>query len=137
MDNIEDIEKINEYIDNCNIKLSHYDMAFVLSKIFNNKYRYLGKKKWEYYDDDDIIWKDDENKKHIINDIKYNLSNMFVKRSSYWLDLSLKEKCVDLEILYKIKSNKLLIAANYLNDDKYISIVIKEATSFFDIHSND
>lgn len=136
MDNIEDIEKLNEYIDNCNIKLSHYDMAYVLSKIYNNKYRYLGKKKWEYYDDDNT-WKDDENKKHLIKDIKNNLSNMFVKRSSHWLEMSLNEKCVNHEILYKIKSNKLLTAANYLKDDKYISIVIKEATSFFDIHSND
>lgn len=131
------IDGINNYIDNCNIKLSHYDMAFVLSNIYKNKYRYLGKQKWEYYDETEQAWKEDNNKKNLKYDIKLNLSDMFMKRSLHWFNLSYTVTCVNLQILYKMKADKLLHAANFLKDDKYISTVIKEAGSFFDIHIND
>lgn len=126
-------DEINQLLDTCNNNLSHFDLALVFFNIFKHKYRYLGKKKWEYYDMHSQVWLLDTNKEKLKDDLRNGLSEMFLTRSIYWYDLSINS--IDLELIYKMRSERLLKARGFLRSDKFISILIREASAFFDIQN--
>ena len=136
-DNINTSDDIFNIIDRCNTNLTHYDVAVIVSIVFKNVYRYIGNRNWEYLNSSNE-WVPDNKARILKMDIKTQISNLFTTRSLYWYNIS-DESHVDInsEIHAKMMSQKMLKAAYKLKDNKFISVVIKEARSFFDIHIND
>jgi len=133
----ENVNVINSYIDQCNNNLTHYDISLILNIVFKKFYRYIGDKNWEYYDIQDESWKQDVKSQKMRNDIKTVISDLFSTRSLHWLRIS--EECSDINssIHAKYLSEKMLNISLKLKNNTFISVVIKEARSFFDIHNND
>jgi hypothetical protein len=124
-------------IDRCNTNLTHYDVAVIVSVVFKDAYRYIGNRNWEYLNSSNE-WVSDNKSSRLKMDIKTIISNLFMTRSLYWYNIS-SEGHIDIntEIHAKLMSQKILKAGHKLMDNKFISVVIKEARSFFDIHNND
>lgn len=134
-DNIEDI---NISIDNCNHHLTHFDIANILFKIFKNKYRYIGNKKWEYYDQTNKAWVLDNKTLKLKSDIKNVVSEYFIQRSLYWHNKSTTDvHDISQEIHAKMMSVKMINATYKLKSDPFVNVVIKESQSFFDLHNVD
>ena len=123
-------------IDRCNTNLTHYNVAIIVSIAFKNVYRYIGNKNWEYLNSSND-WVPDNKASKLKMDIKTVISNLFTTRSLYWYNISDNHVDINSEIHAKLMSQKMLKAGHRLKDDKFISVVIKEARSFFDIHRND
>lgn len=130
-------EDIYIYIDRCNVEFTHYDIAIIVYKVFKKMYRYIGNKQWEYFDISTKKWAIDDKNKKLKLDIKTIICDLFTTRSIYWYDKSSTCSDIDSDIFAKMKSEKMLNVGLKLKDDKYISIVIKEASSFFDYQKND
>lgn len=136
-DNINIPDDIYTIIDRCNINLTHYDVARIVSIAFKNVYRYVGNKNWEYKNSSNE-WVPDNRALKLKMDIKTVISNLFTTRSLYWYNISDDHHHdINSEIHAKLMSQKMLKAGYKLKDKKFISVVIKEARSFFDIHIND
>lgn len=129
-------DDLNKCIDRCNQECTHYDVSVIVHKVLKNMYKYHGDGKWKYYDISDNIWKNDMRNHKLRYDIKTVISDLFVVRSMYWFDQVISTD-INQEVYAKFMSEKLMKIASKLKDDKFISIVIKEARSFFDIHSDD
>lgn len=130
-------DEINIYIDKCNSNLTHYDISLIVHKVFKKMYRYVGDKHWEYLDFADNIWKQDVKCQKLRNDITTIVADLFVVRSIYWYNESEKIQDVNSEILAKRLSQKMLDASYKLKNNTFISVVIKEAQSFFDFQNNE
>jgi hypothetical protein len=129
------IGDINEYIDKCNLELTHYDVSLIVHKVFKDKYRYKGDKQWEYYDTRNGEWVIDKKSDKLKMDIKTIISDLFSHRALYWYNESHKCDNINSEIHAKIMSEKLLNAGYKLKNNNFILIVIREAQSFFDYHN--
>ncbi len=123
-------EQLNHFIDNTVNNTSHYDLAYIFYNIFKDKYRYIGKQRWDVYDYNNKEWKKDLYKFNLKNDIRLTMADYYLKRSIYWYKTSIDNK--EMDIIYKMRGEKLLRIRNNLKNDKYISILIKEASAFFD-----
>jgi len=130
------INDINDYIDKCNHNLTHYDISLIVYKVFKNQYRYIGEKQWEYHDCLDKKWKIDKKSERLKSDIKTIVSDLFSTRSLFWYNESQKCENINNEIHAKFMSEKMLNAACKLKNNSFISIVIREAQSFFDFHND-
>lgn len=136
-DNINIPDDIFTIIDRCNINLTHYDVAVIVSIAFKNVYRYIGNRNWEYLNSSNE-WVSDHKASKLKMDIKTVISNLFTIRSLHWYNVSDEQRSdINSEVHAKLMSQKMLKAGHRLKDDKFISVVIKEARSFFDIHRND
>lgn len=131
-----DINNINNYIDQCNYHLTHYDVALIVFKVFKKCYRYIGKHKWEYFDTNDNMWKKDERKNKLITDIKTIIADLFITRATYWYNIS-KNNNNDINTIIheNFMAEKMIRAGNKIKNNNFIAIVIKEAEPFFDIHN--
>lgn len=130
-------EDINIYIDRCNVDFTHYDIAMIVHKVFKHMYRFIGNKQWEYFDLKDKTWIIDDKNKKLKFDIKTIICDLFTTRSLYWFEQSTQYNDINSDIFAKIMSDKMLKISDKLKDDKYISVVIKEAACFFDIYKYD
>lgn len=133
----ENVDVINGYIDQCNNNLTHYDISLIVHIVFKKYYRYIGDKSWEYYDIRNGIWKHDVKSQNMRNDINSVISDLFSTRSLHWLRISEQCSDINLSIHAKYLSEKMLNTSLKLKNNAFISVVIKEARSFFDIHTND
>lgn len=131
------IEDVNNCIDRCSFNLTHFDVANIIYKIFKNKYRYIGNRKWEYYDTTEKKWLRDHKKVKFKSDIKIIVSDLFIQRSVYWKQQSLQEKDINTEIHAKMRSENMVMSSYKLKNEGFISVVIKEAQSFFDVFNVD
>jgi len=130
-------DEIYTYIDQCNSNLTHYDISIIVYRVFKNAYRYIGDKNWEYFDLVENDWKLDNKCQKLRNDIMTIVSDLFVTRSIFWHNESEKLSDVNAEILAKRLSQKMLNASFKLKNNSFISVVIKEAQSFFDFQNNE
>jgi hypothetical protein len=130
-------DEIYTYIDQCNSNLTHYDISIIVYKVFKDSYRYIGDKNWEYLDLVEKDWKPDNKCQKLRNDIMTIVSDLFVTRSIFWHNESEKLSDVNAEILAKRLSQKMLNASFKLKNNSFISVVIKEAQSFFDFQNNE
>ena len=128
------LEDINKCVDSCT-HFVHYDIAVIASKIFKNMYRYLGSSQWEYYDIQTKTWVKDFKANRFKNDIDYVIGDIFIHRALYWYELSKNYNDIHDEMRAKFMYEKMLRASYIIKNMKYISIVIKEAKGFFDIHN--
>ena len=130
------LEDLNKCVDNCT-NFVHYDIAILVYKVFKKMYRYIGANHWEYFDVLEKEWKTDHRIHRFKNDIKSVIVDLFITRSLYWFDLS-KTLAHDIhaEMRAKFMYQKMLKASYTIKNDKFISIVIKEARGFFDIHND-
>jgi hypothetical protein len=133
----DNVNEINTYIDQCNADLTHYDISIIVHKVFKNFYRYVGDKHWEYLDCSNSTWKLDNKCQRLKTDIATIVSDLFVSRSLYWHNESEKLQDVNSEILAKRLSEKMLNASFKLKNHTFISVVIKEAQSFFDFQNEE
>ena len=136
MNNDFSIDAINRYIDQSSYNTTHYDISVIVFKVFKNLYKYTGVGQWQYYDLQDHTWKHDKNRHRFKHDIKTVLSDLFLTRYLYWYEQSTCQN-VDNEIHAKFMADKMFRACHKLKDDKFISVVIKEAKGFFDIYNDD
>jgi hypothetical protein len=135
--NIRNIDEINQYIDRMPDSLTHYDASIIIYMILKNMYRYIGNGRWEYMHLSLQMWKADDYKRKMKSDIRTIVSDVFLKRSMYWYDLSKECSDINEKNAKNYVSNKFLYFSSKMQNDKFISIVIKEAQAFFDIHRND
>jgi hypothetical protein len=126
---------VNSYIDKCSFNVTHYDICIILHILYKSNFRYIGKKHWEYLQE--LEWIEDVKANKLRNEIRTVISDLFVKRYLYWYNLTIEKKDINEEIHNKLMADKMLKIAYKLKKDKFISVVIKEAQSFFDIHNND
>jgi hypothetical protein len=118
---------INDYIDICiGSNGSHYDVSKVIYEVIKNKFKYMGKNIWKY--NDEIV--DDKNN-YLKNELKSNISNVFIVRGCFWDDKAINETNINKSMDYKLKSSILLQIAGKLKDPKYIISIIKELKQFF------
>ena len=136
--NITNIDEINRCIDRLPEGLTHYDAAMIVYMVLKNMYKYYGKNKWEYFDLRDGMWKIDIYRNRLKADIRTVVSDAFLKRSMYWYNIS-KEGCYDVNDMNAKNyiSNRILQHSAKMQNDKFISVVIREARGFFDIHRYD
>lgn len=121
---------LNEYIDICiSSNGSQYDVSKVIYELIKNKYMYCGKNIWKYNLDGNYVI-DDKND-ILKKELKSDIINKFIERSTYWDDKSINEKDINISISYQIKSSILLQIANKLKDNKYLNSIIKELKQFF------
>jgi hypothetical protein len=121
---------LNDYIDICiGSNGSHYDVAKVIYELIKTKFNYCGRNIWKYNNNDEMIVDEKQNK--LKSELKSNVINSFIIRSTYWDDKSINETNINLSVDYQIKSNILLQIANKLKDDKYINYIIRELKQFF------
>jgi hypothetical protein len=136
--NITNIDEINRCIDRLPEGLTHYDAAIIVYMILKNIYKYHGKNKWEYFDLRDRMWKIDIYRNRLKADIRTVVSDAFLKRSMYWYNLSkLHNDDVNDMNSKNYISNRILQHGSKLQNDKFISVVIRESRGFFDIHRYD
>ena len=137
MNNNFSIDIINRCIDQTNHNLTQYDVSVIVHKVFKNLYRYKGAKQWEYLDIQDNTWKHDKNKRRFKHDIKSVISDLYITRYMHWYSiLNNTPNEIDTEIHARFMADKMFRASYKLKDDKFISVVIKEAESFFDIYND-
>jgi len=137
MNNDFTVDSINRYIDQLNGNATHYDISVIVYKVFKNMYRYLGSGQWQYYDFQDNSWKPDKNRLKFKNDIKTIMSDFFLTRYLYWYEKSQEAQNIDNDIHSKFMADKMFRLCQKMKDDKFISVVIKEAKGFFDIYNDD
>lgn len=133
--NFTNIENINSSIDRCNYHTSPYDISVIVYRCFKHEYRYIGKSRWEYFDIITNEWKKDKQASRLKEAVKNNISDLFTIRAMYWY--SRCEENINTEIHSKYMGEKMSRISYKLKNPKFISVVIKEARSFFDIHAND
>lgn len=133
---MESTADINRAIDHSNYNLTHFDIAKILSKVFKKRYRYIGNSKWEYLDTDKS-WKMDDKKRKLKSDIKITVSELFIQRSLHWSNLSDSLTDINEQIHTKMMADKLVRSSFKLQQDSFVSTVIRESQSFFDIHNVD
>ena len=122
---------INDYIDICiGSNGSHYDVSKVVYELIKDKMKYIGKNNWKY-NNNGIYEFDDKNNNYLKNEIKSNIINTFIIRSSYWDDKANIENDINLVMDYKLKSFILLQIEGKLKETKYIICIIKELKQFF------
>ena len=131
--NIENITDIYESIDRINDKCTHYDASKIVYKILKNMYRYIGDNKWEFLDKQDNQWKIDTVRRKLKTDIKTVVADIITKRYLYLYINNINND----DFYNKYTLNKMLSFSYKMKNDKFISVVIKEAQSFFDIHRYD
>lgn len=122
-------------IDGCSSYV-HYDIAIIVYKVFKNTYRYIGSNHWEFFDIVDKTWKPDIKCMKFKNDIKCVIADLFITRAMYWFDISKTYTDIHEEMRAKFMYEKMTRASYTIKNDKFISIVIKEARGFFDIHND-
>lgn len=127
---------INRAIDNSNYHLTHFDIANIMSKAFKKRYRYIGNHKWEYLDTDKV-WKPDDKRKKLKSDVKTTISEFFIQRSFHWTDMSSLLTDINEQIHAQMMADKMVRASFRLQQDTFVSTVIRESQSFFDIHNVD
>lgn len=132
-----DMSYINSDIDRCNSSITHYDISIIVFKVLKDDFRYIGSKQWEYYDKISKTWINDEKADRLRFQIKTIISDLFTKRALFWYAESSKCEDVNSEIHSKFMSEKMLNISSKLKNNNFISVVIREAQSFFDIHNND
>lgn len=132
-----DMTEINSCIDRCNSSITHYDISIIVFKVLKDDFRYIGSKQWEYYDKTCKTWKNDEKADRLRCQIKTIISDLFTRRALFWYAESSKNDDVNSEIHSKFMSEKMLNVSSKLKNNNFISVVIREAQSFFDIHNND
>jgi hypothetical protein len=115
-------------IDQCSSYTTPYDIAIIVHKLYKGRFRYKGQFVWEYYDQVDHIWKRDQKSKMLHNEIKSYVSDLFVQRYMYWTDRN--------EACEHINQKALLNMGHKLKTNNFISLVIKEARSFFDAYDD-
>jgi hypothetical protein len=131
------VDTINRYIDQCNYNLTHYDVSVIVHKVFKSMYRYKGSNQWEYFDNNDMLWKDDKQKRKFRHDIKTVVSDLFITRYMHWYAMSNSvQSDVNSQVHAKFMADKMFRISYKLKDDKFLSIVIKEAQPFFDIYND-
>lgn len=133
--NFTNIDNINSSIDRCNHNTSPYDISVIVHRCFKNEYRYMGNTQWEYFDIVTNEWKKDKKASKLKEAVKNTISDLFTIRSMYWY--SQCEENINTEIHSKYMAEKLSRISYQLKLPKFISVVIKEARSFFDIYAND
>jgi len=122
---------INNYIDNCiSLKDNHYDIAFISYQLLKDKYKYEGRNKWNYYDNNKKEWIEDINMKQIKNDIKSVVVGKYLERIKT-LNNNTNDQDKDLKIM------RLLQIANKLKNEKFIVDLIKELKQFYNNNDND
>jgi hypothetical protein len=129
----EKINTINQYIDCCiGSNCSDYDIALTIYEILKNKYRYIGNRVWQYYDDDKNIWINDDKTLRLKSDIKNIVCDKFLTRSLYWIEKS-KQKNIatNISLDHQLRSARLLQCCYKLKDNKFILILLKEAKQLF------
>jgi len=130
---IENSDILNKNIDCCIELTSDYNISLVIYTILKNNYRYIGNKKWDYYNNIQKTWIVDENSIRLKHDIKTIVCNYFLIRFNYWENLGkIHTNDIDYNNDCQFKANKLLVCSNKLKQDKFISVIIKEARSFFE-----
>jgi hypothetical protein len=130
------INDIYDYIDKCNFNLTHYDVSLIVHKVFKEKYKYIGDKQWQYYDNNVDEWINDKKNEKMKLDIKTIISDLFLTRSMFWYSESQKCDNINEEIHAKLMSEKMVNASYKLKNNNFILVVIREAQSFFD-YQND
>lgn len=133
--NLTNIENINTSIDRCNSHTSAYDISLIVYRCFKNEYRYLGNFQWEYFDIVTNEWKKDIRTMKLKGAVKNIVSDLFTVRAMYWYTQC--DDNINAEVHSKYMAEKLSRISYQLKLPKFISVVIKEARSFFDIHAND
>jgi hypothetical protein len=96
-------------------------------------YHYIGDNKWEFLDKQDNQWKIDTRRRKLKTDIKTVVADIITKRYLYLYINNINND----DFYNKYTLNKMLSFSYKMKNDKFISVVIKEAQSFFDIHRYD
>lgn len=108
---------------------SHWNIAEQLHLKAKDKFRYLGSKKWEYYDENDSTWKKDVHSLKLKRFISNDLYEELMQRILYWQILNKSEDKDNYDINFKILN--FLQISTMLKKLEQITAIIKEAKEFF------
>lgn len=104
---------------------NHYDIAILTYELLKDKYKYVGKNKWDYYDKEKKEWINDINMREMKNDIKSVVVNEYLNKINKLNDENNYDIDKDLKIM------GLLQMANKLKNEKFILELIKELKQFY------
>jgi hypothetical protein len=108
------------------------DVAQVVHKVLQNKFRYIGNSIWEHSADNATTWKEDINRHELDTAIKVDVCQHFMERALYWQEES-NTTNMSLRVDCQIRSQRLMEMCLKLKKDKFIKDVIKESRAFFSI----
>jgi hypothetical protein len=117
-----------DIIDKCSSHTAPYDIAIIVHKLYKGCFRYKGQYIWEYYDQVENIWKRDQKSKRLHNEIKSYVSDLFVQRYMYLSERDDASEYINLKVILNMGCK--------LKTNNFISLVIKEARSFFDAYDD-
>lgn len=127
------MDVVAKSVDYClGSKGAPFDVAQVVSKVFTNKYRYIGDKVWEYYHAEDGIWESDKNLEKVYSAISIDVCQVFMDRAQYWQDQS-QTTDISAKIDCQIRSQKILEICLKLKKEPFIKSVLKEARAFLSV----
>lgn len=120
-------------IDRCINSKNQYDFAIVVQKYFKTRYLYTNQN-WYQYNEKTNEYILDNKGFNLLQDIKNNITNIFLLRAEYWNQRSLNEK--DENLISDYKQNSYLLhtcAERILNskNDRFINNIIQECKSLF------
>lgn len=122
-------------IDRCINSKNQYDFAIVVQKFFNKKYMYSNNN-WYKFNDKNNEYILDNKGYNLSQDIKNNITNIFLERAEFWNQKSLNEKDENLISDYKLNSCMLHNCADRIlnsKNDRFINNIIQECKSLFTI----
>tara|TARA_Y100000389_G_scaffold205110_1_gene263323 strand:+ start:2702 stop:5368 length:2667 start_codon:yes stop_codon:yes gene_type:complete len=113
---------------------THYDVALVIYKKYHDVYKCTGEKSWYRYDKKQHRWVNMLEALELNSKISTEIHLLFLDRSRYWTNLSMKEgpgvspENVDV---YKAKAERALNIAQKCKMTPFKGNLLKECKSFF------
>lgn len=113
-------------IDRCINSKKEYDYAVLIFKCLGHKYYYDNN--WYFKNTKEL----DSKNETLSYDIQHYITDIFLKRSTFWENQKNLEQDNNLKSDYELKSNLLIKTANKLKTNPlFVKSIIKECKGFF------
>lgn len=116
------MEKDASIWDSCGLDENSVARAF--SRMFPGRWKYMGKKTWMYYDEENKTWKEDTNARILVNFLRTDACAQIRQRAQWY-----HENCTTYDDQYICQ--RLLVLAQRLQLHAFQRKVLKELCEFY------
>lgn len=113
---------------------SEWHIAQSFHRIFPNEFQYVGKKKWNYWDETSHTWKEDVRKERLQNKIKVDFCSYARERATFWQQQILENNTIDKHTATHTII-RILMMTQKLQTLPFLRKVIRELQEFYETSS--